>query len=92
MKLIPAEAAKYLSTEEYTEVSVDQSFFEQQHRTAEGVWSKIVVIEGHLTYRILEPEVEEVVLTSSVAGVVEPMVLHQIKPIGRLRFYVEFYR
>jgi hypothetical protein len=24
-------------------------------------------------------------------GVVEPMVLHQVKPLGKVRFYVEFY-
>ena len=51
-----------------------------------------LVLEGQLVYRILEPAVEEVQLSESVSGVVEPERLHQVAADGPVRFYVEFYR
>ena len=62
------------------------------HQTKEGTWGKIVVLEGELCYRILEPEVEEVHLSPGKFGVVEPTVLHEVEPLTELKFYVEFYR
>ena len=62
------------------------------HRTKAGVWGRIVVLEGTLVYRILEPVMEEVHLSESVCGVVEPERLHQVVADHAVRFYVEFYR
>jgi tellurite resistance-related uncharacterized protein len=49
-------------------------------------------LEGRLLYRILEPELEELVLAPGQNGVVEPEVLHEVEPIGEVRFFVEFLR
>jgi hypothetical protein len=50
------------------------------------------VLEGSLRYRILEPALEEHVLTPGRPGIVEPGVPHEVEPLGNVRFYVEFLR
>lgn len=62
------------------------------HTTAEGVWGKIVVSEGSLTYRIFEPELEERILNSEHYGVVAPQLAHQLEIDGPVIFHIEFYR
>jgi tellurite resistance-related uncharacterized protein len=62
------------------------------HRTKHGTWGKIVVLEGELLYRILEPTLKEVHLSPHTHGVVAPDVHHEVQPLGEVQFYVEFYR
>lgn len=62
------------------------------YNTKQGAWGKIIVLEEALTYRILEPEVEEVLLSRSKCGVIEPTIKHEVVPEPGVRFYVEFYR
>ena len=50
------------------------------------------MLEGTLTYRILEPTIEEVPLSPQRCGVIEPTVKHEVVPQSGVRFYVEFYR
>lgn len=92
MQSIPSNATRYLHTEEYSAESVGEDFWSEQHRTQVGVWCRIVVLEGKMKYRILEPNLEEHVLSPELDGVVEPTVLHEVEPLGRVRFYVEFFR
>jgi tellurite resistance-related uncharacterized protein len=61
------------------------------HSTKEVVWGKIVVLEGSLIYRILEPVTEEVLLTPERYGTIEPNIKHEVGPQAGVRFYVEFY-
>ncbi len=91
MKQIPENATPYKKTAVFTEETIPQSL-RQQHNTKEGVWGKIWVVSGTLRYRILSPAQEEFILTPANAGVVEPEVPHQVEPLGRVEFYVEFYR
>ena len=91
MKALPANAVAYKRTAEFTSSSVPSTLL-RCHRTKEGAWGKIVVLEGALTYRILEPTVEEVLLTRENCGVIEPTIKHEVVPQGGVRFYVEFYR
>ena len=81
----------YKRTPEFDENSVPAGLL-KAHQTKEGTWGKIVVLSGRLMYRILEPTLEEIELSSEVHGVVEPTVLHEVAPIGSVKFYVEFYR
>ena len=62
------------------------------HQTKAGTWAKIVIVSGKLSYRILEPECEEWVLSSENHGVVEPTILHEVAPLGEVQFYLDFYR
>lgn len=91
MKALPENVTAYKKTLEFDELSVPKGLL-NAHQTKEGVWGKIVILEGQLQYTINEPEPEIIVLTESVYGVVEPEIFHEVKPIGKVRFYVEFYR
>jgi len=91
MKKIPENVVAYKRTPEFNESSVPNGLL-NAHQTKEGVWAKIVVLEGRLQYLINEPEEEITVLDETIYGVVEPTVLHEVKPLGKVRFYVEFYR
>ncbi len=63
-----------------------------QHSTKAGVWARVVVLEGSLPFRFLEPDKELVVLTPERPGIVAPTQLHQAEPGPSVRFYVEFHR
>lgn len=91
MKALPENVTAYKKTPEFDESSVPKALL-NAHQTKEGVWGKIVIIEGTLQYTINEPEMEVLVLTEDIFGVVEPTKLHEVKPLGKVRFYVEFYR
>ncbi len=90
MKSLPDNVVAYKKTPEFDESSVPNGLL-NNHQTKEGVWGKIVILEGGLLYTINEPK-EEIYLDSNNSGVVEPTVYHQVKPLGKVRFYVEFYR
>jgi tellurite resistance-related uncharacterized protein len=91
MKALPTNVFPYKRTPDFTESTVPAGLL-RSHDTKEGVWGKIVVLEGTLLYRILEPEVEEILLSSDRCGVVEPTVRHEVVPFSGVRFYVEFHR
>jgi len=90
MKDLPQNVVAYKRTPEFDEVSVPAGLL-NNHRTKEGVWGRIVVLEGSLLYTIHAPQ-EEILLGPSNSGIVEPAVLHHVTPSGNVRFYVEFYK
>lgn len=91
MKNLPENVTPYKKTPEFTELTIPKGLL-KQHKTKEGVWGKIVILEGVLEYTITEPEMEMITLNESKHGVVEPTILHHITALGMVRFYVEFYR
>ena len=91
MKDLPATLTAYRRTPEFTEHSVPKALLES-HSTRPGTWGKIIVLEGSLTYRILEPDTEEIALEPGTPGIIEPAVRHEVEIRGEVRFYVEFYR
>ena len=91
MKELPIDVSSYKSTPEFTEETVPKGLL-KAHQTKQGTWGKIVILEGRLRYRILEPKIEDVELSFEKYGVVEPEILHEVEPLGNVRFYVEFYR
>jgi len=91
LRSIPADAVAYHRTAEFSESTIPRAL-RSRHSTKEGVWARIRVVDGRLRYRILEPLIEEHVLTIDRPGVVEPRVPHEVEPLGEVRFYVEFLR
>ena len=91
MKELPSHVAAYKKTPEFTEESVPDGLL-KDHNTKAGVWGRIVILEGSLEYTIQEPKLEVIQLTPRTFGVVEPTIKHHIKPLGLVKFYVEFYR
>jgi len=90
MKTLPHNVSAYKRTPEFTETTIPAGLL-KDHTTKEGVWGKIVILEGELEYVIQEPVQQVVHLTPGNYGVVEPTIRHHVKPIGAARFYVEFY-
>lgn len=88
MKSLPATVVAYKRTPEFDENSIPAGLL-KDHQTKEGVWGKIVVLEGQLQYTISNPY-EVIKLDADTFGVVEPTILHSVKPLGHVRFYVEF--
>lgn len=91
MKRLPSNVVPYHRTREFSESTVPDAL-RRRHTTKPGVWGRICVLEGSLRYRILEPSLEEHVLSAELHGVVEPEVPHDVEPMGTVRFYVEFLR
>ncbi len=91
MKRLPDSVACYKQTPEFTQDTVPAGLL-SAHQTRAGTWGRIVVLAGELEYRILEPELQVILLNATTPGIVEPTVLHEVEPRGAVRFLVEFYR
>tara|TARA_R110002124_G_scaffold52685_5_gene151430 strand:+ start:1443 stop:1724 length:282 start_codon:yes stop_codon:yes gene_type:complete len=89
MRDLPDNVTFYSRTPVYTEKTLPPGFL-KNHRTKEGVWGVIEVVDGELEYVIGTSEKH--ILRSGYNGVVEPQVLHHVKPLGEVSFSVAFYR
>ena len=91
MACLPEGVAPYARTATFSPRSMPENL-RRSHRTKAGTWAKIVILEGALRYRILEPDVREFDLSPDRHGVVAPEQPHEVEPLGDVLFYVEFYR
>lgn len=94
MAALPPDARPYRRTDVFTETSTPAGLL-KAHATKAGAWGLIHVLEGRLRYRITDlrrPASEMVLTPEGAPGVVEPTVLHEVEPLGPVRFYVEFHR
>jgi len=92
--VMPPDMRPYRRTDVFTETTVPAGLL-KAHTTKEGAWALIHVLEGRLAYRITDPRrlASQMVLSPTAApGVVEPTILHEVEPLGPVRFYVEFHR
>lgn len=89
----PPDLVPYARTADFTETTIPAALL-RSHTTKAGAWGLIHVLEGRLAYRITDPRrpPAETVLSPGEPGVVEPTVLHEVEPLGKVRFYVEFLR
>lgn len=91
---LPAGLVPYRRTADFTEATLPAGL-RRAHSTKDGVWGRIQVHEGRLAYRITDPRrpVWETILAAGDApGVVEPTILHEVEPLGAVRFHVDFLR
>ena len=91
VKMLPPDVMPYKRTPEFTERSVPKALLES-HSTKPGTWGMIVILEGSLTYRIMEPNIEEARLSPDHPGVIEPAIQHEIEPDAKVKFYIQLYR
>lgn len=91
MKALPSDVVPYRRTPEFNQESTPGGLLES-HQTKPGTWGEIVVLEGSLLYRVLEPAIREYQLTPDCPGVIAPTIRHAIAPSRDARFYVQFYR
>jgi tellurite resistance-related uncharacterized protein len=91
---LPAGVAPYKRTPTFTEATVPAGLL-HDHSTKEGTWGLIHVEAGRLRYLVTDPTrpPEEAILAPDAPpGVVEPLILHRVEPLGAARFHVEFLR
>jgi tellurite resistance-related uncharacterized protein len=91
---LPTDAEPYRRTETFTEATIPKGLL-RSHATKDGTWGLIHVLEGRLAYRITDPrrdKAERVLTSDGQPGLVEPAILHEVEPLGPVRFYVEFHR
>ncbi len=91
MKQLPSDVVPYKRTPIFDEQSVPKGLL-KEHQTKESVWGKIIILDGKLQYTINEPENESIILDSGNVGIVEPTIRHEVRPLGKVRFFVEFYK
>lgn len=88
---IPEHFIAYKKTPVFDQHNVPKGLL-KSHSTQSGVWARIEVLQGRLAYHIEAPLTADFELTTERSGVVIAEVSHRIKPLGEVRFYVEFYR
>ena len=91
MDSLPEGVEAYARSPVFSAESIPENL-RKSHRTQQGTWAKIVILEGRLLYRILEPDIQEFELSPDCSGVVQPQVPHEVEAVGDVQFYVEFYR
>ena len=91
VKELPEDVVRYAGTPVFSEGPIPAKL-RRGHRTKPGIRARIVVLEGRLRFRILEPETEEAWPSPGRPGIVEAQVLHEVEALGRVRFRVEFHR
>ncbi|MGH0030653.1 MAG: DUF3565 domain-containing protein [Myxococcota bacterium] len=63
-----------------------------RHDTKAGIWARIHVTAGEVTYRVHEPYHTQERLTPAAPGTVLPEVPHELSGDGTFQVYVEFWR
>lgn len=79
----------YRSTPVFDETTLPDAL-RREHRTKDGVWGVIRVLEGELRL-ILAEGGETTILTPSRPGVLQPQQTHRVEPLGRMRMRIDFY-
>lgn len=87
----PEGLTPYKRTPEFTAASIPPGLL-KDHASRAGVWGKIHVTQGRLTYRVADLDGREMVLDANTPGIIAPALRHRVAPLGDVRFYVEFYR
>ncbi len=89
MKELPNNITALRSTTIFTEKTIPAALL-KDHSTAAGTWGLIQVKKGKLEYTIGKDEIY--ILEPGKNGVVEPTVVHHVKPLGEVEFKVQFYK
>lgn len=79
----------YRSSPVFDEVTLLEAL-SREHRTKEGVWGVINVLEGRLRFTRPEPALDTE-LEAGARMIVEPQQTHFVTPIGTVRMRVDFY-
>jgi tellurite resistance-related uncharacterized protein len=87
--MLPAHVRPYKRSAVFDETTMAASL-RRRHRTKPGVWGEIRVIDGRLRYRLVDSEAESI-LDPDHPGVARPEQMHEVEPLGRVRFFIEFH-
>lgn len=84
----PEGLVPYRRTPEFTQTTIPAGLT-RAHATRAGTWARILVLEGELLFRDL-PSGAEMRLGPGLHPLIHPARLHEVAPLGPVRFLVEF--
>ena len=87
----PDGLTTYRLTPEFDEASIPDRL-RSEHATKRGVWGRIHVLEGALTYHVDAPIHRSFRIDPASSAVIIPEVRHRVEPGTAVRFFVEFAR
>jgi tellurite resistance-related uncharacterized protein len=64
----------------------------RRHRVAAGTWGRLQVQEGELRFRLSTQPALDLIVRPDCPQPIPPEVDHEVEPLGRVRFFVEFLR
>lgn len=91
MTHFPEGLTQYSETPLFTAESVPDKLL-KAHATKDGVWGKLLVLEGCLHYIVPGPPASRSLIAAGEQGVIEPTVPHHLELAGPVAFKVAFYR
>lgn len=83
------KTARYGATPIFDEKSLPDAL-RGDHRTKEGTWGLLRVLEGEVKLIFLDPPSEHLVTPGNPATI-PPQATHHVVPLGAMRMQVEFY-
>ena len=89
MKSLPLGVQFYKRTSVFTQETLPDAL-RKDHATGVGVWGVIHVERGEMEYMITGQGVYR--LKPGQNGIIEPQILHHVKPLGEVSFFIEFFR
>lgn len=87
----PDDLIKYSETPAFTDETVPAKLT-NAHSTKPGVWGRLVLMEGTLDYVVPDTPEKSLSLSKGDCAIIEPQVIHFVKPGKGAIFRVEFYR
>lgn len=88
---IPAGFELMRTTETFDHESVPAGLL-RAHRVADGVWGRLVVHAGSVTFMFEDDSANPHLLNAGESVVIPPARLHHVEPSMSAKFAVEFYR
>ena len=89
MTALPDTVAKYSQSRVFTETTTPTNF-QNNHATRPGVWGKLIVESGAVTFAWEGGD--SLSLSTGDTVVIPPEVRHRVILTGKVSFFVEFYR
>lgn len=87
--MLPSDVRPYKTTAIFDETTMPAAL-RRGHCTKRGVWGLIRVVDGRLRYRVLETGTATI-LDPQHPGVAQPAQMHEVEPLGPVRFFIEFH-
>ena len=91
MNDLPTSVRKYAETPVFDEGTTPDKL-RGEHSTKPGVWGRITVLAGRLDYVIPGSPEQRQALEPATPGIIRPAEIHFVRPLGPVRFRVEFLR
>lgn len=80
----------YASSPVFDEASLPDAL-RNDHRTKDGTWGLLRVLEGEVRLIFTDPP-REVLVTPETPAPIAPLATHYVVPLGKMTMQVEFYR